>query len=132
MGKAGDKAKLSEKFRNRLDEVNSTLNGLRSQLAKLDAKRAGAESDYDVTFTVMELVYKVQRKWPTKFAFFQTELGDRYEEIVEKVIDTAVKYLMWVKIQFKAQRDAFYADFKQVFPVVWERFLVENNVSDVF
>ena len=132
MDKAGDKAKLSEKFRNRLDEVNSTLNGLRSQLAKLDAKRAGAESDYDVTFTVMELVYKVQRKWPTKFAFFQTELGDRYEEIVEKVIDTAVKYLMWVKVQFKAQRDAFYADFKQVFPVVWERFLVENNVSDMF
>lgn len=132
MAMASPAAAQSEKFLKRVDEVNSKLNALQSQRAKLEAKRTGAELDYDVTFTVIELVNKVQRKWPSKFSFFRAELGDNYESIVEKVIDIAVKFLQWMKVQFKELRDPFYVSFKQVFPVVWDRFLLESNLEDVF
>ena len=132
MSMASPAAAKSDKFLKRLDEVNSKLNALQSQRAKLEAKRTGAELDYDVTFTVIELVHKVQRKWPSKFSFFKAELGDAYESIVEKVIDIAVKFLHWVKVQFKELRDPFYVSFKQVFPVVWDRFLLESDLQDVF
>jgi hypothetical protein len=131
MQKAKPEARASDKFRARLDEVTSKLNQHRSQLEKL-ALRKTAEPDYDVTFTVLELCAKVQRKWSTKFAFFQAELGDAYGGTVERVCEIAQKFLHWSKVQFKEQKDAYYKAFKEEYPVVWRRFLEQTGESDEF
>jgi hypothetical protein len=131
MQKAKPEARASDKFRARLDEVTSKLNQHRSQLDKL-ALRKTAEPDYDVTFTVIELCAKVQRKWPTKFAFFQAELGGAYGVTVERVCEIAQKFLHWSKMQFKEEKDAFYRAFKEEYPVVWRKFLQQTGESDEF
>lgn len=132
MMQAKPAAQLNQRFRDRLDELNSGINAHQSQLDKLTAQKDGTAKEFDVSFTVIELCAKVQRKWPTKFSFFQAELGERYQEIVEKVIATAVLFLQWCQAQFRALKDSFYVDFKQVFPLVWERFLAETGSQDVF
>ena len=130
MGKANAAAQQSIKFQTRLDEVTSRVNQIRSQLEKLTQRRE-APPDYDVTYTALELCSKVQRKWPTKFLFFRSDLGDAYESSVERVCDLAQKFVHWCKAQFKVGKEQFHTDFKTMFPVVWNRFLEDSSETDM-
>lgn len=130
MNKAKGVTLASAKFKARLDEVSSRINQIRSQLEKLTERRQ-APPDYDVTYTAIELCAKVERKWPAKFLFFQAELGEAYEFSVQKVCELAQKFVHWCKVQFKLHQETFYAEFKSIFPVVWNKFLEDCSVTDV-
>jgi hypothetical protein len=129
MDKANPESKVSEKFSTRYAQVADQLAQLRAEEEKLALLKRG-EPTYDVTFTAQELCVRVQQKWPTKFAFFRDELGPAYGATVERVMALAQRFVLWCAARFGSDKEAFYRDFKEVFPVVWKRFLAECEVSD--
>ena len=131
MHKAKPEAFKSEKFISRLEEVTCKLNNAKNQLEKLNIRRMKAP-DYDTTYTAIELITRIQKKWSNKFNFFQNELGNNYINIIERVSKIAQKFILWCKDTFRAEKDQFYYAFKQEYPVIWERFLEECQETDGF
>jgi hypothetical protein len=126
-------AQSSAKFQEKLNSLTTQLQQLRALEDRRTKLQRGEEvTDYDVAETADELCLRVQRKWPTKFSFFQAELGDAYGPTVERVVEMAQRFVRWCQARFAVEKNEFHRQFREVYPLVWERFLKECELSDVF
>jgi hypothetical protein len=63
------------------------------------------------------------------------ELGARYQEIVARVIQTAVLFVTWAEGRLRGPKSVageFASSFRDRFPLLWEDFLREYALVDEF
>lgn len=133
MLRARPESQTSAKFQEKLNSITTQVQQLKAQEDRRARQQRGEEAtDYDVSATAEELCLRVQRRWPTKFSFFQAELGDDYASIVERVVEIAQQFVRWCQARFATEKNEFHRQFREVYPLVWERFLRECELSDVF